>query len=135
MKKGKVKGRKPKTLDIAKSQETLDYDKHPPIFSLERVQAGNYCFSKLDDENKASFAEAMFRRKTMTWSDIIRSDRHGLGTEKISRAAIKAPTDSVAHGDFLALRYKGKNPVVGYRQKNIFFVLWFDHNFSLYDHG
>lgn len=121
-----------------KAQDAPNYDDYMPIFSLERVQPGDYCFSVLDKNHKAMFSEAIFRRKSTKWSDIKKADRHGIGTEKIPRAAIKAPmpnfiTEDV--NDFLVFRYNGKNPMVGYRQHNVFFVLWFDHDFTLYDHG
>lgn len=70
----------------------------------------------------------------MTWGDIIRADRHGLGTEKIDGSAIKAALPDFVGTDFLAFRYNGMKAMVGYRQKNVFFVLWFDHDFTLYDH-
>ncbi|UAA38792.1 hypothetical protein KIH87_19395 [Paraneptunicella aestuarii] len=94
-------------------------------------------FSSLDQEHKAMFSEAIFRRKSLTWNDIKSSDRHGLGTEKIPKTSINAPIPRFKTEDienFLVFRYHGKDPMVGYRQKDIFFVLWFDHNFTLYDH-
>jgi hypothetical protein len=113
------------------------YDSHPPLFSLEKLQSGKYCLSSLDQEHKAMFSEAIFRRKSISWNEIKRSDRHGLGTEKIPKMSIKAAiprfiTEDM--DDFLVFRYKGLNPMVGYRQRDIFFVLWFDHDFTLYDH-
>lgn len=136
-KKSKIKANTPAKGKHISSQETVNYDKRPPIFSLERIQNGNFCFSSLDQEHKAMFSEAIFRRKSITWSDIKFTDRHGLGTEKIPKSSIKAPippfiTEDVE--DFLVFRYHGKNPMVGYRQKDIFYVLWFDHNFTLYKH-
>lgn len=133
----RIKGSKPKQGSVVKSQEPLNYDSNPPIFSLERLQSGKYCLSGLDQEHKAMFSEAIFRRKSISWSEIKRLDRHGLGTEKIAKSSIKAAipgfiTDDV--DDFLAFRYKGMNPMVGYRQRDVFFVLWFDHDFTLYDH-
>lgn len=37
--------------------------------------------------------------------------------------------------NLLAFRFSGKKPMVGYRIRNIFYVLWFDAAFELYDHG
>nr|VFK10581.1 MAG: hypothetical protein BECKLPF1236A_GA0070988_100409 [Candidatus Kentron sp. LPFa]VFK27148.1 MAG: hypothetical protein BECKLPF1236C_GA0070990_100439 [Candidatus Kentron sp. LPFa] len=37
--------------------------------------------------------------------------------------------------DLLAFRFSGKKPMVEYRYKNIFYVLWFDHKRKLYKHG
>jgi len=117
--------------------ENINYDTKPPVFSLERVQSGNYCFSILNQEDKAQFAEAIFKRRSLTWSEIKNINRHGLGFEKISKTAIKTSLppfikDDVEH--FIAFRFNGMNPMVGYRVKDIFYVLWFDHNFTLYPH-
>lgn len=133
----RIKKQKPKQGSLVKSQEPPDYDRNPPIFSLEKLQAGKYCLSNLDQENKAMFADAIFRRKELTWSDIKRADKHGLGTEKISQSAIKAPTPRFITEDlehYLAFRYNGLRPMVGYRQRDIFYVLWFDCDFTLYKH-
>ena len=133
----RIQASKPKQGSVVKSQEPANYDSHPPIFSLERLQHGKYCLSNLDQEHKAMFAEAIFRRKSIPWNEIKKLGKHALGTEKIAKSSIKAAipnfiTDDV--NDFLVFRYKGLNPMVGYRQKNVFFVLWFDHDFTLYDH-
>jgi hypothetical protein len=118
--------------------EVPDYNAHPPAFSLHRLQPGKYCLSRLADSQKAQFAEAIFKRKDLTWREITTAPRHGLGTEKISRDSIRAAmprfiTPEVTH--FLALRFSGKSPMVGYRERDIFYVLWFDHDFTLYPHS
>lgn len=134
---GRIKPKKPKQGKLVKSQEPPNYDTHPPIFSLEKVQQGKYCLSSLDQENKAMFADAIFRRKHLTWNQIKQLPRHGLGTEKISKNQISAPIPNFItedFEDFLVFRYNGMRPMVGYRQRNVFFVLWFDHDFTLYGH-
>ena len=133
----RIKGSQPKQGRLVKAQAPLNYDNHPPTFSLEKLQPGKYCFSGLDQEHKTMFAEAMFRRKNLSWNEIKKLDPHGLGTEKIAKSAIKAAlpafiTDDL--DDFLVFRYKQKHPMVGYRQRDVFFVLWFDHDFTLYKH-
>lgn len=120
-----------------KVQEPLDYNKQPIIFSLEKIISGNYCFSALIVEDKKQFAEAIFKRKNMTWDDIFKAQRHGLGNEKISVSSIKQEkpkfiTEDIK--DYLAFRFNGTKAMVGFRQKNIFYVLWFDHNYTLYKH-
>lgn len=117
--------------------ETPNYDNMPPVFSLERLQNGTYCLSNLDQEHKASFADAMYRRRQMLWRELKQADRHGLGTEKIPKNQIKAPIPKFITEEqesFLALRFNGKAPMVGYRVRNVFYVLWFDPTFDLYDH-
>ncbi len=72
----------------------------------------------------------------MTWSEIQNAPRHGLGTEKLPRSALKAaiPQSVTEDVTFLALRYNGKAPMVGYRDGRTFYLLYLDHNFSLYKH-
>lgn len=115
----------------------INYDDHPPIFSLERLQNGRYCFSKMDVDHKASFAEAIFKRRNTSWAEIKKTGRHKLGFEKIDRKSISAPipkfiTEEVDH--FLAFRFSGMKPMVGYRLRDVFYVLWFDSSFDLYPH-
>lgn len=137
-KKRKIKSGRPRQGPLVKSQETINYSQKPPIFSLERLQSGKYCLSSLCQEDKASFSDSQFKRKNISWYEVDKIDRHGLGTEKIPKSAIRAAlppfiTDDFSH--FIAFRYRGRAPMVGYRQKDVFFVLWFDHDFTLYDHG
>jgi len=134
----RIKSSKATQGKLVKTETPPNHDASPPIFSLEKVQDGKYCLSRLDQQNKAMFADSIFRRKSLTWKGIKDIGRHGLGTEKIAKSSINAPipkfiTDEV--DNFLAFRYNGKCPMVGYRQRNVFFVLWFDHDFTLYNHG
>lgn len=118
--------------------ESIDYDKLPPIFSLERVQNGDYCFSVLEQEDKAQFAEAIFRRKDLTWNQINSLGRHKLGYEQLPKNKIKAPSPlNVTHDreHYMVFRFNGMKPMVGYRINQVFYVLWFDHNMTLYNHG
>ena len=137
-KPGRIKGPKPDRGQRIAAVEPTNYENNPPMFSLERVQAGDYCFSAMAQEHKAMFGEAIYRRRALSWKEIKNIDRHGLGFEKIARASITAPIPKFINDDvdhFLAFRFNGKRPMVGYRSRDIFYVLWFDWNFSLYDHG
>jgi len=115
-----------------------DYNKMVPLFSLERLQSGNYCLSSLDRDDKAAFADSIFKRKDLTWNQIQQMDRHGLGCEKIAVTNINTSVPRFITEDqtnLIAFRYNGLKAMVGYRSKNVFYALWFDHNFSVYDHG
>lgn len=118
--------------------EPKNYDDVPPVFSLEKIVRGKYCFSKLCNEDKRQFAESIYKRRDTLWKDINNGSRHKSGTEKIPKRQIRGSipkfiTDDFK--DFLVFRFSGMKPMVGYRDKNIFYVLWFDHDFSLYNHG
>lgn len=134
---GRIKKQKPKQGSLVKSVDPINYDSNPPIFSLEKLQPGKYCLSALDQENRAMFADSIFRRRNLTWNEIKRADRHGLGTEKIAKGSINAPTPKFITEEvdsYIAFRYHGLRPMVGYRLRDIFYVLWFDSDFTLYKH-
>ncbi len=106
-----------------------------PIFCL-RYLSPPFCVTSCQQVEQASFAVTLRRLSMLTWQEIKSAHRHGLGTEKIGRASIKAPipkeiTDDV---DFLAVRFHGKAPMVGFRSNQIFHVVWLDRAFTLYNH-
>lgn len=108
-------------------------------FSLEYVQK-NYCFEKLNKDEKAAVISSIFKRSQLTWRQLRQSPRHALGIEEISRKYLKVKIpdnipfvskDTVFH----AIRFCGKKPMVGFRYERVFYILWFDREFKLYDHG
>lgn len=133
----RIKTQKAKQGNLVRAVEPQNYDLATIVFSLEKLQSGRYCFSELDQENKAMFADAIFRRKNLTWADIKKAGRHQLGTEKIQKNSIRAPVPKFITEEvdsYLVFRYHGLRPMVGYRQRDVFYVLWFDSDFTLYDH-
>jgi hypothetical protein len=117
------------------SKEVSDLHKKP-IFSLVHLQK-DYCLSKCDKKEKAAFADTLHKLSQMTWQDILFSPKHGSGSEKISRNSIQTtiPDHLTEDVKFLAIRFCAKAPMVGYREQNIFQIIWIDRSFSLYDHG
>ena len=109
-----------------------------PVFSFEKMGRGNgFCVESCSDDDRAAVAMRLFLLSRMTWQEIHNAPRHGLGTEKIDRAAIRPalPPEISEDVTFLAVRYKGKRPMIGYRDGRIFHLLFIDHSFSAYDHG
>lgn len=82
-------------------------------------------------------AEAMFRRRERTWRQLRSDDKHGLGSETISRDALKVALPPCVTDDatILAFRFKGKAPMVGFKLEGVFYILWLDRAFDVYDHG
>ncbi|NJN76127.1 MAG: hypothetical protein HC796_07905 [Synechococcaceae cyanobacterium RL_1_2] len=114
----------------------LNYDDSYPLFSLHYLQSG-FDLSSCSQRQQADFAKALRKRSQMTWGKIRATDRHGLGDEKINRKSIKAPIPSFITEDvdfFIALRFSGNAPMVGYRIRDIFRIVWLDSKFKLYDH-
>ncbi|HYH81004.1 MAG TPA: hypothetical protein VEX86_14480 [Longimicrobium sp.] len=106
-----------------------------PVFCL-RYLAPPFCVTNCERQEQAAFAVTLKRLSTMTWTQIRNSPRHGLGSEKIGRAAIRAPipggiTDDV---DFIAIRFNSLAPMVGFRSNQVFHVVWLDRAYTLYAH-
>ena len=114
-------------------------DIQPPAFSFERMEdRSGHSFNCCIDDDRIALAKRMFMLSRVPWANILLAPRSGFGAEKISRDSIKkgipkSVTDDVEY--FYALHYLGKKRFVGYRVGQIFFILWVDHNFGVYDHG
>jgi hypothetical protein len=106
-----------------------------PIFCL-RYLAPPFCVTSCQTGEQAAFALTLRKLSTLTWQQIKNAHRHGLGTEKIGRSSIRAPIpgDITEDVDFLAVRFHGKAPMVGFRSNQVFHVVWLDRAFTLYDH-
>jgi hypothetical protein len=125
-----------KKIPTPRGSQSNPVEQQKPVFSLHYLNR-DFCLSACNRDEKASFADAMYKLSQITWNEVICSHRHGLGFEKISRDAIKSTipehlTDDVR---MIAFRFHGKAPMVGYRDGNVFHVIWFDRAFTLYDHG
>lgn len=116
--------------------ETFSSEQQKPHFSLEYLD-GEYSLSGCDKVQKAAFADTLHKLSQLTWAQLKRAGRHGSGYEKIEKHSLKRPvpghiTDDV---NIIAFRFCGKAPMVGYRNRRTFYVIWLDINFSLYSHG
>lgn len=114
----------------------MDSNSLYPSFSLKYLQ-NNYHLSDCTNEEKLSFLDALLKRSKMRWCEIEQANKSGLGKENIDRNSIKVPIPSVVKEDakIWALRFKGKAPMVGYREGEIFHILWIDRDFTLYNHS
>jgi|SRR6185312_4518197 len=114
----------------------IDYNREKPTFCLRFVDP-QYCITACDRDDKAAFADKIRRMSGMTWNEIIQSQRHGMGFETIARKAIKRPIPAHITEDvtIIVFRFSGMKPMVGYRDKGMFHIVWFDCAFTLYDHS
>ncbi|MEM6459236.1 MAG: hypothetical protein AAF710_07570 [Planctomycetota bacterium] len=125
---GKNRGKVKPTEDTSPSP-SAEY----PSVSLRYLNS-SHCISKCSKEDQVLFANRVRLLTQMTWAQINVSHRHGLGYEKINQLKDGLPADA---GDqpALAFRFAGKKPMVGFRYGAVFYVVWFDYDFNLYDHG
>lgn len=105
----------------------------PPAFSFKYVQP-SHCLDCCDPEEKKALAEALHKRRDKTWQELLCSDRHGLGCEAITqRWRVRVPAEH-AEKKMLAFRFSGKKAMVGFREREIFYILWLDTRFNVYEH-
>lgn len=107
-----------------------------PAFSLRYI-VDTHCITSCSDQQAAQFANKVRMLTSLSWQEIIQLDRHKLGCEKISRDSMRVPIPRHVTEDvnLLAFRCFGMAPMVGYRDQGVFYVLWFDSGFDVYDHG
>jgi hypothetical protein len=106
-----------------------------PVFCLRHLVVG-WRISDCERDDQAAFALTVEKLSKMSWLEIRNAPRHGSGTEKISRTSLNVavPESITEDVQFLALRFSGMKPMVGYRSNEIFHVVWLDPAFKLYDH-
>ena len=118
-------------------RETVDLpqEQQSPLFSL-RYMNKDYSLSQCTKDEKAAFADTLYKLNQLTWSEINACPRHGLGHEKIARSSIRSPIPSHLKDDvnFIGFRFCGMAPMVGYRDGAVFYVIWLDRDFTLYPH-
>jgi hypothetical protein len=129
---------------LGKMLRTDNYKPEPtsdlsPAFSFEKMQdKSGHSVECCEDKDRVHVLKRLFMLGKMSWRQILQAPRTGLGAEKIARTAINPPiptsvTDDVDY--FYALHYQGNKRMIGYKPKGIFYVLWIDHNFTVYNHG
>ena len=112
-------------------------EQSPPIFDLSRMRKG-YDLNECNAEEKAAFADTLFRLSQLTWSEFKHAPKRGLGSEKISKESITGDSTEFLKEDamLLAFRFSDMKPMVGYRGEDgkIFHIIWLDTKFKIYKH-
>ena len=113
-----------------------DNDNEHTIFSFEHM-VHSHSVETCEREEMASLSLKLYKLSQLTWQEIKQNGRHALGLEKINQSAIKSGIPSVITPDvnLLAFRFSGKAPMVGFRKRRVFFIVWLDRNCTLYNHG
>lgn len=119
--------------------------KHQNIHNFDNIEYPIFCFrylhknfdlSNCTNDDKKALIERICKLSQMSWLEIQMADRHGLGSEKIKQSALKTtiPKHISKDIDFLALRFNGLKPIVGYKNGFIFHICFIDSKFTLYNH-
>jgi hypothetical protein len=104
--------------------------------SLRHLKS-SHCLTHCTQEEVLSFADKVRVLTQKSWLELGQSHRHGIGYEKIDRNSltVAVPNHVTPEVNIIAFRFAGMKPMVGYKDKETFFVLWFDREFRVYDHG
>ncbi len=110
--------------------------REPIVFCLRRMASG-YTVSDCDSDDRAAFAEKLYRLSQLTWPDVYSSHRHGLGAEKIARGNLRPCVQDRIPEDVapIAFRFSGKKPMIGYREESILRIVALDPKFEAYPHS
>jgi hypothetical protein len=110
-------------------------DEQRPKFCLQYI-ANGFCVSDCTKDEKAAFASRLREMSQLTWQQLRQAPREKQGYEKIERNAIKVsiPKTLTPEVNIIAFRCFGKGPVIGYRSKAVFHIVWLDPNFKVYKH-
>lgn len=132
------KGKKAPFLKAAASTTSPNPDLLPPAFSFEKMQDGSgNSFNCCQDDDRLSLAKRIFMLSRESWRTIRGASNKGFGSEEIPRKQIKraVPPSVTEDVDFFhSLHYSGHKRFIGYKVGQIFYVLWVDHNFKVYNH-
>ena len=137
---GRIKGKEPKKgKRIAPPPQVPplpNYDLEPPVFCFRYVDK-TYGVDSCTKDEKAALVSTLYKLSQLSWKELRLQPRHGLGYELIARSSIRVgiPKHITEDVDIIAFRFKGKAPMVGYRDERIFRIVWLDRNYTLYDHG
>lgn len=105
-----------------------------PVFSFHNMDK-KYEIQTCEKDEKCALIDKLRQLSEMTWLDIMNSNRHACGCEIIENLKVIPPSYIPRDVKFLAFRFDGKKPMIGYRQHEIFHIIWLDREFKVYDHG
>ncbi|MHB8327846.1 MAG: hypothetical protein ACYDB5_10515 [bacterium] len=111
----------------------INYDKEKPVFSCIFLDK-DYSIEKCTDEEKLSFLRTIHILSQLTWEVLKQNNRHSLGYEKIAEVNCSLPPQITDDVKLIAFRFYNKAPMVGFRENQIFHIIFFDRNYKLYNH-
>lgn len=124
-----------KNIKVAESAIVADLDY--PIFCFKHLSK-THGLDRCTDAEKSAFIERLAKLSGMSWTQIQFADKHGLGSEKISKTSIQVGLPSFLSSDvsfLLAYRFDGLKPFLAHRRGTILHVLYIDNKFDVYPHG
>jgi hypothetical protein len=105
-----------------------------PHFSFYQLEAG-YCVSDCQADHKAALADRLQELSQLTWGEILQAPRKGFGTETIAADSIRPRVPQLITPDvrFLSMYFGKGARLVGYRDDQVFHVVWIDPHHKVYN--
>jgi hypothetical protein len=135
----------PKKVEFKADNATPDVQSARPWFSFRHICQKDFCVKKCSIEKFKSYADKLRILSELDWKTIESSPSETNGFELIPVRNIKGslPDRFSAHENVWVFRFGGPGRVAsktsgriaGIRDKDRFFVLFIDRDFTLYDHG
>ena len=133
----KIKSPKPNVgnLIVPHTSDNITPKQQRPIFSFYKIRR-RHCVSKCTKDEKEALIDKIYRISQLTWAEIRRAPKHGLGFEHIETSTLKVEIPNEIKGEvkFIAFRFHDKAPMIGYRERRTFHIIWVDRDFTVYDH-
>lgn len=106
------------------------------MLSFRHLQVG-YGVEEMPPSQCSAFLIKWAKRSSLTWDDLARHGKHGLGYEKIPTSQIRPEVPEMYCEDkVMIFRHEGNHAFAGFRAGDVFYVLWIEVNYGdLYDHG
>lgn len=107
-------------------------------FSLSRIETGKYCFKRLNKREKAKLIDSIYSRRHFTWLTIQDESNLTIGYEMLPTKGFKpTPPDFITPEmkELMVFRFGKDGRMAGYKKEHIFYIVWLDCTFKLYDHG
>jgi hypothetical protein len=106
-----------------------------PVFCLHYLDS-QYCLTKCNQEERASFANTIRMLSQIPWNEIIAKGVHGyekiINKKSVNRGNL--PSCITEDTPIIGFHFHKKKPMVGFRRECIFHIVWFDPKFTLYKH-
>lgn len=109
-----------------------------PVFCFHHLATNKYSLDKCERVERVACLNALKTLSQHTWVEI--EANHIKGFHKIKnkdsiRVARPEPDPMPPDLPIIAFDYHNTQTMVGYRRECVFHIIWFDRDFSLYDHG
>ncbi len=135
MASGRLKSRKPPSQPHVAAREPIarSTNDQPPCFTFCYL-APDFRVSDCEHSDKGAFADRLQELGQLTWGQITQAPRQGMGTETIPQDRIipAIPRHITPDIRLLSWRFGRGARIIGYRDEQVFHVVWIDPNHRAY---